>query len=191
MLNAKKFYYYLSKFNNESGNYFVKNKKNIARPYRIVPIYNNIDTNIVCFVILPMVWNNKLETNSKRLVIKDTNLSLTKINSINKQIYEQFTIVNIDGQKVPPHSQKFFLSRTELDNQQYKFDSIKEILNQLNINREEYESQGLFVLRATLMNPWYYDSAKLDAMGRKTDYFQEFFKELNKVAIGVINKTSF
>ena len=188
LLNAKKFYYYISKFNHEAGNYFAKNKGSIKRPYKIVPLYDNIDTNIVCFVILPMVWNNK---GGAELVIPDTNLSLAKINEVNKSIYKYFTITNEKGVKAPPHSQKFFLSRTELDKSQYDYNSIKKTLNKLDINKEEYKAYGLFVLRATLMNPWYYESSKEDAMGKKTDYFLEFFKELNNVVLTVINSTEF
>lgn len=188
LLNAKKFFYYLGKFNKERTNYLVKNRQKVARPFMIVPLYENIDTNIVCFVILPMEWNNKTKESA---IIKDFNLGLEKLNEINKKIYSHFTINNETGEKLPPHSQKFFLSRTELEHTQYAYDSIKRVFKNLGINREEYEYQGLFVLRATLMNPWYYDSAKEDQQGRKTDYFLEFFRELNEVALEVINDTNF
>lgn len=188
LLNAKKFFYYLGKYNKERTNYLVKNKQIITRPFMLVPLYDNIDTNIVCFVVLPMLWNKKLNEKS---IVQDSNLSLEKLNEVNREIYKRFTIDNMGTEKTPPHSQKFFLSKTILDRTQYSYSSLIKIFNMLDISEDEFNSMGLFALRATLMNPWYYDSAKEDSQGRKTDYFLEFFRELNAVAIDVINNTSF
>lgn len=189
LLNAKKFKTYLTKFNTESGNFFIKNERIIKRPFKIVPLYDNIDTNIVCFVILPLEWNKKMDKNIK--IIVDNNLSINKINEINEKIYRHFTIINDKDKKLPPHSQKFFLSKTRLSKEDYSYNSIRSVLEKMKIDENEYNNSGLFVLRATLMNPWYYDSSKEDMVGRKTDYFLEFIKELYSVAITIINETNF
>ena len=188
LLNAKKFNYYISKFNKESKNYFVKNRQKIKRPYKVVPLYDNIDTNIVCFVILPLVWSNKTQAHT---MIKDDNLGLKKLNEVNRRIYEHFTINNEKDKKITPHVQKFFLSRTEFDKSQYDYNSISEVFDKLGILKDEYENQSLFVLRATLMNPWYYHSMQEDNVGRKTNYFLEFFQELNRVTLEVLSGTEF
>lgn len=142
------------------------------------------------FLILPCVWDFKKKQN--RDIIIDTNLSLAKINEVNKKVYKKFTITNDKfGNKMPPHSQKFFLSRTTIGAEQYSYSSIKDTLNKFGIEKEEYESEGLFVLRATLMNPWYYESSLEDNLVRSTDYFFEFIKEINKVAIEVLETINF
>ncbi len=199
LLNAKKFKCYLTKFNSESGNYFIKNQDYIQRPFKIIPLYENIDTNIVCFIILPLEWNKKF-TNSvtedekkdkNTRIIMDANLSINKINEVNEKIYQHFTIINSENGKSPPHSQKFFLSKTKFSNTEYSYNSVRTILDRLGVDEDEYNQAGLFVLRATLMNPWYYDSVKEDSAGRKTDYFMEFVKELFKVAMDIIKTTKF
>lgn len=160
-------------------------------------LYDNIDTNIVCFIIVPLEWDDKTTNNNQKndkniKIVFNKNISLFKINEINQKIYSHFTIINEGEKKQPPHSQKFFLSRTTLSKREYNYDSIKELLqNKLHISRQEYEKYGLFALRATLMNPWYYDSEKKDNSGRNTNYFLEFIQELYKISVYVINKTKF
>lgn len=192
LLNAKKFKYYISKFNSESKNYFASFSELHKRPFKIVPLYENIDTNVVCFIVLPLEWKKKnTESNSKNGTMVDINLKVEIINDVNERIYNRFTIINEGKEKNPPHSQKFFLSRTHLSKDAYSFDSIHHILDLMKIEREEYERSGLFALRATLMNPWYYESSKEDASRRKTNYFLEFIREFYKISREVINDTKF
>lgn len=177
LLNSKRFHYFINKLNNENiSNNFGRKYKGILRPYKLMPLYDNIDTNIVCFFILPMIWSNK---NS----IKDTKINLKEMNNLNERIYKYFTISNEGDNYIYPHSIKYFLSRTRLTAGQYSYDSIKTILEQCYIKKDEYLEEGLFVLRATLMNPWYYNSDS-----ENIDYYFEFFKELNEIIIKEINK---
>ena len=72
-------------------------------------------------------------------------------------------------------SQRFFASKTILRNGSYSYESIKRILTELGYTQAEYEESGLFVIRLTVMNPWYYMTKKNNG----TDYFMEFLEELH------------
>jgi hypothetical protein len=56
-------------------------------------------------------------------------------------------------------------------------------LTQLRVSAEEYESQGLIVLRSTVMNPLY-ETAREEG----TDYLAGFVKHLHGVARFVIEQ---
>jgi hypothetical protein len=105
------------------------------------------------------------------------------MNDLNENIYKRFTIINQGDNYIFPHSIKFFLSRTKFTAEQYSYASIKKILEDNYIKKEQYEKEGLFILRATLMNPWHYNQNSDDI-----DYYFEFFIEFNNVIIDIINK---
>ena len=182
LLNSRRFLFLMNKLNRENiGISFRKENRVAKKPYRIVPVYENIDTNLVCFFILPMIWND--ENKSNLLMSKDINLDLKFMNDLNENIYKRFTIINQGDNYIFPHSIKFFLSRTKFTAEQYSYASIKKILEDNYIKKEQYEKEGLFILRATLMNPWHYNQNSDDI-----DYYFEFFIEFNNVIIDVINK---
>ncbi len=182
LLNSRRFLFLMNKLNRENiGISFRKENRVTKKPYRIVPVYENIDTNLVCFFILPMIWND--ENKSNVLMSKDINLDLKFMNDLNENIYKRFTIINQGDNYIFPHSIKFFLSRTKFTAEQYSYASIKKILEDNYIKKEQYEKEGLFILRATLMNPWHYNQNSDDI-----DYYFEFFIEFNNVIIDIINK---
>lgn len=182
LLNSKRFLYFINKLNKENiGISFRKENRVIKKPYKIIPAYENIDTNLVCFFILPMLWSDESKTNI--LMIKDVNLNLKNMNDLNENIYKKFTIINEGNDYIFPHSIKFFLSRTKFTSEQYSYESIKKLMEENFIKKDEYEKEGLFIIRATLMNPWHYNQKS-----EEIDYYLEFFKEFNKVIVDVINE---
>lgn len=182
LLNSKRFLYLINKLNKENAGFFFRRENRASKkPYKIIPAYENIDTNLVCFFVLPMVWSDETKTNA--LMIKDNGLNLKYLNEVNEKIYKKYTIINVDKNYIFPHSIKFFLSRTKFNSDQYSYESIKKLLEDNFIKKDEYEKEGLFILRATLMNPWHYNQ-KPD----ETDYYFEFFKEFNHAIVDVINE---
>ena len=177
LLNALRFSYYIQKLNEENRGIFnrIRNKNIVKLPYKIIKLYDNIDTNIVCFFVLPMKWTDKGFQ-------RDEELNLKKMNKLNEKIYEHFTIINEGENYIFPHSIKYFVSRTILNYDQYSLGSMKNILEINKINEKEYQNEGLFILRVTLMNPWYYNH-----QSESTDYYFEFFKDFNEVIIKEIN----
>ena len=89
LLNALRFSLYIQKLNDENKKIFsILRKKNILKlPYKIIKLYDNIDTNIVCFFVLPMKWTDKGFE-------RDEELNLKKMNTLNEKIYEHYTIIN-------------------------------------------------------------------------------------------------
>lgn len=135
-------------------------------PFSFIPIYEP-DSNVICFIVHPMVWQNqKLEM---------VDVDLTKLNCINQDIYSHLTIKNTTKHIHTPYAQDYFVSRTWIRNNQYNYYSIKAILDRLNINKTDYEQTGLFILRSTVMNPWHYHA---EQVGK--NYLFDFIKALHK-----------
>lgn len=202
LLNAQRFAYYIRQHHKMT---FITAEKELGyeelpnTPFKFVPLYDNIDTNVVCFLILPMVWDKeKMYKNGKVNMFvshwghtppmqENATWGLADLNKLNKAIYEDFTILNSPfEQKTPPYRQQFFVSKTTFDKSQYAYDSIKQVLERLHIKKESYENEGLFVLRSTIMNPWYYTMFR--GSGEESiDYFELFIRELHKSARAKMN----
>lgn len=202
LLNAKRFAYYIGEHHKKTFLIMEKelgNEKLPDNPFKFVLLYNNIDTNVVCFIVYPMTWNKeKLNKNEENNMLtshwscippmqEKITYELKELNELNRKIYEDFTITNLPReQKIPPYRQQFFVSKTKLEKDQYKYDSIKDVLDRLHIEKESYENEGLFVLRSTLMNPWYYKMLN-ETNGESIDYYKLFIKELHKLARNKMN----
>lgn len=93
-------------------------------------------SNIVCYAFVP-----------KRTA------SLAEVNALNQELYRRLSISSSDSNNV--YAQKFFVSRTTLEPRQYQSSTVQEFLGRLGVQTEEYESEGVFLLRSVLMNPWY------------------------------------
>lgn len=77
--------------------------------------------------------------------------SLAEINRLNRAMFERFSLNA--GQRV--YEQSFFVSRTSLSQRQYALATVGPFLQRLGVSPDEYGSQGVFLLRSVLMNPWY------------------------------------
>lgn len=80
-------------------------------------------------------------------------MTLSEINSLNRRLYQEFSMT--PGADRPIQDQKFFVSRTVLSSAQYKVQTVSGFLGRLGVGEEEYETEGVFLLRSVLMNPWY------------------------------------
>lgn len=118
-------------------------------------------SNIVCFAFRP-----------------NASASLESINRLNRLVYERFTIPRTAEKHI--YDQRFFVSRTYLTVHRYSPQTLQGFLTALGVSTEEYEQEGVFVLRSTLMNPWY-GAAK--ARGRF--YLSEMVEELFSAAEAV------
>ena len=100
--------------------------------YRLVPVTEEPpDTNIVCFFVQATGTRTLAETNA-----------------LNRRLYETFTL---EAARAP----RFFLSRTILVPSSYSSSGIRALLDRAGIEPADYRLHGLFVFRATLMNPYY------------------------------------
>jgi hypothetical protein len=95
------------------------------------------DTNMVCFVV-----------NAKQ------NSSLAGMNAVGEALYQKFTIQAELGERDYAYSQPFFLSRTRFHMPQYSCHAVAELLQRAGIDAVDYPKLGIFVLRATVMNPY-------------------------------------
>ena len=95
------------------------------------------ESNIVCFAFRPAG--------------EATPLPL--LNQLNKAIYRSFSLP--EERRVSVYDQKYFISRTVLSASQYGTSTVADFLQRLGVTKEEYQKHGVFLLRSTLMNPWY------------------------------------
>ena len=73
--------------------------------------------------------------------------------------------------------QPFFVSRTRFEDRQYSYASIAQVLERIGVKRDEYRREGVFVLRSTVMNPWYGEAEQVGI-----DYLYQFVQHLHRVA---------
>jgi glutamate/tyrosine decarboxylase-like PLP-dependent enzyme len=102
----------------------------LARGIRVkaVPLCEP-NSNIVCFAFAPLGRSAPLE----------------EINAVNERVYRAFS----------ENEGEYFVSRTVLGPQRYRWDSVEDCVTGLGGTQQEYEASGLFLLRSVLMNPWY------------------------------------
>ncbi|MFQ5570866.1 MAG: pyridoxal phosphate-dependent decarboxylase family protein [Rhodothermales bacterium] len=95
------------------------------------------ETNIVCFAFRP----------------RKGAAALPKLNQLNKALYHRFSLP--ERRRIHVYDQHFFLSRTVLSAAQYSSGTVSPFLQRMGVTITDYEANGVFLLRSTLMNPWY------------------------------------
>lgn len=139
-----------------------------SRPFTFIPIAEP-ETNLVCFVARPMVWDEgKMEAGA---------VPLAEINRLSRAVYDSASIPGSRSHQKPSAVQPFFVSRTQFEERQYTAESLAELLERLGVSPEEYRKEGLFVLRSTTMNPWHGEAERAGI-----DYLFEFVRFLHTVA---------
>lgn len=113
-------------------------------------------SNIVCYAFRPL-----------------TPSPLADINRLNRAVYDRFSVS--ESRRV--YDQRFFVSRTTLTPAQYRADTVRNFLDRLGVTTDQYEREGVFLLRSVLMNPWH-DLAK----NRGRCYLAELAAELYSAA---------
>ena len=93
-------------------------------------------------------------------------------------------------ESTPIQTKPFFLSSTSFDHVHYSYASLSRLFRLLDYDEkkhdcaEQYKKHGLFVIRATIMNPYY--QAYRESQGR--DLLFDFLKELHKRARAVLQE---
>jgi hypothetical protein len=124
------------------------------------------DTNIVIFVVKKKISN-----------------SIRQMNELTKRVYDQFSIKTELGEFEYSYSQPFFLSKTIFKPPKYPFKALRPFFKrafpkgELAKLEKEYEDEGLFVLRAVVMNPYIYPLKK-----RGQDLMEEFMRRAAEAA---------
>ncbi|MFO0858758.1 MAG: pyridoxal-dependent decarboxylase [Phycisphaerales bacterium] len=106
--------------------------------------------------------------------------NLSQLNALNAAIYRRFTLR--EGERV--YDQSFFVSRTTLSKSRYSADTVRPFLSRLGTSESDFmASDGVFLLRSTLMNPWYGHSKK-----RGRYFLSELATDLYSVAADELSK---
>ena len=196
VLNARRFAQYLQQHSSCTFRYIDEklqcqsdNLVPCEMPFKIELLYNNIDTNIVCFFVRPCRWVDKPNGKSgRRKMIPDTTWSLNEINEINRRIHERLTISPSREADMRKNNlnQKFYVAGTSLEANKYSPESMRSTMNRFGFSLDEYTNFGLYVMRSTIMNPWYYKAAQSN---NHIDYFMQFLEELHYAARKVIDSS--
>ncbi len=117
---------------------------------------------------------------------KNKQQTLKEINHYTQQLYDQFSIKEELRQKV--YDQKFFISRTVLTAQQYSYETVSSFLQKINITKQDYEENGVVLLRSTLMNPWY-SHAKSQGRYYLVEFVEELYQHAEKIILKQIDKS--
>lgn len=134
------------------------------------------DTNLLCYLCLPM------KTGKDGRLERDHDYRLGDINRLNRAIYNRTTIRNPPGKRKTPYSQEYFVSRTVLTAEQYHPASISGLLTRLDFPIYDYEREGIFLLRSTVMNPWHFLAEK-----QGKNYLYDFVVHLHGIAREILN----
>lgn len=99
------------------------------------------ESNIVCYAFRPI----------------GEEVPLPMLNRLNERLYRHFSLP--EDRRKHVYDQQFFVSRTVLSPRQYSTPTVADFLDRLGVTEAAFEQHGVFLLRSTLMNPWY-DVAK-------------------------------
>ncbi len=100
---------------------------------------------------------------------------------MNASVYAATSIAVRDGQTNSAQAQPFFVSRTRFAEEQYAAASIAPVLERAGVTATAYAREGLFVLRSTVMNPWY-GEAEVAGM----DYLRAFVGHLHRTTYSAL-----
>lgn len=180
LLNAQKLFRYLVNHRHmfQKMHAEITGRETTNHPFTFVPFFEP-DTNIVCFLVRPMMYTLERK-------LKENDISLKWINRLNEKIYACASISDVKNEEHSPTSQPFYVSRTRFEAKQYSYSSMKPVLKRMRVTctQHEYTEHGVFVLRSTVMNPWY-DHAEVAGM----NYFSKFLKFLHRIAVDEIEET--
>lgn len=180
LLNARKLCWYMQHhrknfdgfeiecgFKSRSGERFI-------HPFTFVPMYKP-DTNIVCFIAVPMSWKgNKLAP---------MDMPLKWINELNHRIHDELDIPKAGRGTTMPYAKEYFVSNTTFEKSRYAGHAIEALFSSIHVSQHDYNEHGLLVLRSIVMNPLYQT-----AQAEGIDYLAGYVKHLHKVARFVISQ---
>ncbi|NTU78673.1 MAG: hypothetical protein HGA45_04595 [Chloroflexales bacterium] len=173
LLNAKKLYWHLQHHRKnfaafeEACGFSQSPRSRFSYPFTFQPLFNP-DTNIVCFVAVPMAW--------REARLAPTDMPLRWINELNRRIHDDLDIPQLSRGTQMPYVKEYFVSNTTFEKGQYTSQSIEPVLRSIGVSSHEYNAHGLVVLRSTVMNPLHYT-----AQAEGIDYLAGFVRHLHKV----------
>lgn len=146
--------------------------KPTCNPFSILPLYHP-DTNLICFLVQPLLLKDGVYAKKP--------ISLRELNRVNENIYHLFSIETTTTERHLPYLQQYFVSKTRFQIPNYSLESVKNLLADLEIDPAEFEREGLFVLRSTVMNPFYQLAHK-----RGKNYLSDFVDQIHLSARKVL-----
>lgn len=128
-----------------------------GKKFTIIPLHR-ADSNIICWLVRVVLENGEV----------DSSIPLSEANALNEKLFGRLSIGN--GEYVnASNAYDYFVSKTIFGSSFYSYESLEPIMKKLKISEEEYLAHGVYVLRTTVMNPFY-----ALAKQRGKDYLDEY-----------------
>lgn len=141
--------------------------------FTYIPLHHS-DSNLICYVMRPVVY---VDGSNWQI---DEAYTLDQTNRLNEMIFMRMSI-NRDHKLKSNNEYDYFVSKTRFTDAIYSYSSLESTLRGLNISEQEYAKHGLFVLRTTVMNPFY----SLAERNNK-DYLEEYMTALHTNAVAAL-----
>lgn len=138
------------------------------------------------FDFIPLV-EDAPDSNIVIFVVKKRTSSLISFcNTLTEAVYSHFSIRAELGEKEYSYSQAFFLSSTTMRSPNYSSRTLQKFFAKAGFRNAEtdYEHEGLFVLRATVQNPYLTPFRTEEGF----DFVREFVMELDQAAKGAVTR---
>ena len=125
---------------------------------------NGPDTNVVTFVVVRKGFG-----------------TLEKTNELTMAVYRRLSIQTELGERQHSYSQPFFISHTRATEQRYPYGCLRNFFSRAGlqmVNEQDYRTFGLGMLRASVMSPYLYATARLT----KDNLVRQFVEKLAEIA---------
>jgi hypothetical protein len=107
--------------------------------------------------------------------------SLGDMNALTQAVHDRFSIQSELGERRYSYAQPFFLSGTHMESSEYPVESLAPFFARCGLGgfAEEYQAEGLVVLRASVMSPYLGPSRRIAGQ----DFIRIFVQELAQAAL--------
>lgn len=182
LIAARELHEWISNLNKLNKEITIRSKTKGNIKSKKVKILGDLQYDFKIFCLIP-------DTNVIVFVIKGkTDSTLKGMNKLTTEVYKRFSIQVEQGSREHSYSQSFFLSKTLMDNEHYKYEVFEELFSDWEISdaEPEYKENGLVVLRATVMNPYIAAIRRNTGQNLIKDFVLKLHKCANECAIELI-----
>ena len=162
LLATRELYAWISQWNT------ILHRASETANYEIIPLSNKQpDLNVVVFAIKP----------------KNSAPTLENMNNLTNKVYKKYSLQVELGNRQYSYGQPFFLSNTTFSHPFYSYTALSNFFKRCGVKctQEDYETQGLTVLRATLMNPYLWAYKEYKNLDLVREFMLNLHNEIKKI----------
>ena len=114
---------------------------------------------------------------------KNSAPTLENMNNLTNKVYKKYSLQVELGNRQYSYGQPFFLSNTTFSHPFYSYTALSNFFKRCGVKctQEDYETQGLTVLRATLMNPYLWAYKEYKNLDLVREFMLNLHNEIKKI----------